>query len=108
MVEPITSWSFAVVVSHAWYAILQEGLRKAQQSDAVWDHLQEVLDPMQPSGTQLPVFMGGQSMGGMLTILTVLRDQAAWQVVHFLHASLSQDGLLFKSSPSYLHHRHPV
>ena len=42
--------------------------------------LQELLDPMQPAGSQLPVFMGGQSMGGMLSILTALRDQNAWQV----------------------------
>ena len=51
--------------------------------------MQEVLDPMQPAGMQLPVFMGGQSMGGMLTILTALRDQAAWQVHVCLPALLS-------------------
>lgn len=54
--------------------------------------LQEVLNPMQPSGMQLPVFMGGQSMGGMLTILTALRDQSAWQVRHCLPALLTTVG----------------
>lgn len=54
--------------------------------------LQEVLDPMQPSGMQLPVFMGGQSMGGMLTILTALRDQSAWQVHDCLPARLTLNG----------------
>ena len=61
-------------------------------TDAVLNDLQEVLDPMQPPGMALPVFMGGQSMGGMLTILTVLRNQVAWQV-HELQASLSENGL---------------
>ena len=35
---------------------------------------------MQPAGGRLPVFMGGQSMGGTITVLTALRDQSAWQV----------------------------
>ncbi|KAL0039146.1 hypothetical protein WJX77_009275 [Trebouxia sp. C0004] len=39
----------------------------------------EVLEPMQPAGGRLPVFMGGQSMGGTLTVMTALRDQSAWQ-----------------------------
>lgn len=39
----------------------------------------EVLEPMQPAGGRLPVFMGGQSMGGTMTVLTALRDQSAWQ-----------------------------
>ena len=42
--------------------------------------MQEVLEPMQPAGGRLPVFMGGQSMGGTMTVLTALRDQSAWQV----------------------------
>ena len=42
--------------------------------------LQEVADSLQPAGRQLPVFMGGISMGGCLTILTALRSQSAWQV----------------------------
>lgn len=52
---------------------------QGQLSDADSAGVQEVLDPMQPPGTPLPVFMGGQSMGGTLTILTALRDQSAWQ-----------------------------
>ena len=42
--------------------------------------MQEVADSLQPAGRQLPVFMGGISMGGCLTILTALRNQSAWQV----------------------------
>ena len=76
---------------------------QAQQSDAVVDGLQEVLDPMQPSAQQqLPVFMGGQSMGGMLTILTALRDQAAWQVHGFMPAFIHLHSLAFDQSLFHL------
>lgn len=58
---------------HAWVDDFQLWV------DDVYQIRKEVLDPMQPPGTPLPVFMGGQSMGGTLTILTALRDQSAWQ-----------------------------
>ena len=48
--------------------------------------VQEVLDPLQPAGRPLPVFMGGISMGGTLTVLTALRDQSCWQVWPQLHS----------------------
>ena len=55
--------------------------------------MQEVLDPMQPAGGRLPVFMGGQSMGGTMTILTALRDQSAWQVCYSPPAKPEYDRL---------------
>lgn len=47
--------------------------------DDVYQVRKEVADSLQPAGQQLPVFMGGISMGGCLTILTALRNQSAWQ-----------------------------
>lgn len=47
--------------------------------DDVYQVRQEVLDPLQPAGRSLPVFMGGISMGGTLTVLTALRNQSCWQ-----------------------------
>ena len=52
-------------------------------------HLQELADPLQPAGGRVPVFMMGHSMGGLVTILAILRDQSAWQVGR-LHSSSSQ------------------
>ena len=96
-------WCYAVV---ALLALLKPSC-KAQQSDAVSDDVQEVLDPMQPAGVQLPVFMGGQSMGGMLTILSALRDQAAWQVRDFLLFSCLKAACLLPSKDSHrIHARH--
>ena len=42
--------------------------------------LQELAEPLQPAGGRVPIFMMGHSMGGLVTILTILRDQSAWQV----------------------------
>ena len=39
--------------------------------------LQEVVS--QHCSPELPVFMGGMSMGGMIAVLTVLRDPSAWK-----------------------------
>ena len=41
--------------------------------------MQEIVDPMQ-NQQPLPVFVGGQSMGGLIAVLTAMRDQTIWQV----------------------------
>lgn len=53
--------------------------------DDVYQVRKELADPLQPAGGRVPVFMMGHSMGGLVTILTVLRDQSAWQGA-ILHA----------------------
>lgn len=93
--QRILSCTLCFSTSACVYDALRSLLDRPQSEQGrvmlVADDLQEVLDPMQPSGMQLPVFMGGQSMGGMLTILTALRDQSAWQVHDFLPALLTSD-----------------
>ena len=37
---------------------------------------------------EVPVFMGGVSMGGMISVLTVLRDTSAWKASSFFLHSL--------------------
>jgi hypothetical protein len=41
---------------------------------------QEVVEKERPS--RLPLIMGGASMGGMITVLTVLRQQDKWKATH--------------------------
>lgn len=60
-------------------------------------NVQELVDALQPAGQKLPVFIAGQSMGGMLAILTILRDQSQWQVGRACHKDLGLRTLYLSS-----------
>ena len=54
--------------------------------DAKDSLVQELIDPRQ-SQQAVPVFVGGQSMGGLVAALVAIRDQTIWQVLFCMHVS---------------------
>eukprot|EP00884_Botryococcus_braunii_P011343 jgi/Botrbrau1/20209/Bobra.31_1s0006.1 len=47
--------------------------------DDVYTFRQDIIEAYSRTHSVLPVFVGGVSMGGLISILTVLRDQSQWQ-----------------------------
>ena len=58
--------------------------------------VQELIDPKQTQ-QPVPVFVGGQSMGGLVAALVAIRDQTIWQVQSQMHASACMGLLRFES-----------
>lgn len=71
---------------HAWMDNFQHWV------DDIYQVRKDVLDPMNSGG--LPVFMGGQSMGGTLTTLTALRNQSCWQGIMLVSPGIDAERTL--------------